>query len=157
MLEKVMILSLRKLLSLLLMTTFFLVGFGEQAHAVVLCFGADGHEAFEAESGGRCAPSYPTEHSAVIEVQPVKGNPVIEEATIDPCLDYCLSVIGESVRKNIDLLNLSNLQNLLPIGIATISPSVHPVMGVLHPKLSLSDIPPPYKAAIALRTIVLLI
>ncbi|MCA1796348.1 MAG: hypothetical protein LC645_02190 [Geobacteraceae bacterium] len=143
-----MVKTLRKSLSLFVLSAFLLVGFGEQVHALVLCFAADGHSATEKENNGHWAEK----HS---ETCPDAGQGSAEEGSIqgenpDSCLHFCPSFCGESVRK------------AQPSSPAALSLPTTCFVGfhadnLIAPKLSLSNIPPPYQSAAILRSTILLI
>lgn len=140
----------RKFFSLAVIAAFLFVGFGEQAHAVVLCFGADGHSGLEREVGDRCAPRASGLCLKTGEV-PNEGETTIEEGAPDPCLDYCIFSTAESIRKQ------RHAPDFSPPFSGNVAAAALRPRELLSPRLSPSAIPPPYQTAIALRSIVLLI
>jgi hypothetical protein len=139
----------QKLITLVLVSAFLLAGFGEQVHAIVLCFGADGHSALEKENNGHCNEGF-SEDTPEVGEMPGGAKALMQGEISDPCLDFCLSHAGESVRKTHSIdLSVSSLPATCFQGFRAGK--------LLMPKLSLSDIPPPYRAAVALRYTILLI
>ena len=139
--------ALRKFLSLALLAFFLVVGWGEQAHAVVLCFGEQ-HAAFEAEYGDRCAQG--GAELCLGAAGAVSGG---EEQVLcsgtDPCLDFCLFTAGALPQHGqVPLLPTVCLRHL------DLAPALRSGISSFQPSL---DTPPPYRAAMALKTIVLLI
>ena len=139
----------KKLITLALVSALLLAGFGEQVHAIVLCFGADGHSALEKESDGHCTEGF-SEDTPETGGMPGGATAIMQGEVSDPCLDFCLSHAGESLRKTHSLdLSVSSLPATCFQGFRAGK--------LLTPKLSLSDIPPPYRAAVTLRYTILLI
>lgn len=143
-----MVLKLHKLLALVVISAFLLVGYGEQVHALVLCFGADGHSAIEKERDGHCT-------EGLSEARPHTGTKQSEKVLLqgrdlDSCLDFCLSLAGDSIRKT--QISILSVPSLPPVSFRGFRAAE-----TLTPNLSLFDIPPPNRAALALRTTVLLI